>query len=44
MGVAEVAAKATYSTMADGVAFLILILVLLVKPSGIFGEPEVEKV
>jgi branched-chain amino acid transport system permease protein len=44
MGVAEVAAKATYSTVADGVAFLILILVLLVKPSGIFGEAEVEKV
>ncbi|HOG46320.1 MAG TPA: branched-chain amino acid ABC transporter permease [Anaerolineae bacterium] len=44
MGVAEVAAKATYSTMADGVAFLILIVVLLVKPSGIFGEAAVEKV
>ncbi len=44
MGVAEVAAKATYSTLADGVAFLILIVVLLVKPSGIFGEAATEKV
>ncbi len=44
MGVAEVTAKSLYSTMADGVAFLILILVLLVKPSGIFGRAEVEKV
>jgi len=44
MGLAEVAAKSLYSTMADGVAFLILILVLLIKPSGIFGRAEVEKV
>ncbi len=44
MGVAEVAAKSIYSTIADGVAFLILILVLLVKPAGIFGRNEVEKV
>ncbi len=44
MGVAEVTAKAIYSPVADGVAFLILILVLLVKPAGIFGRQEVEKV
>jgi len=44
MGGAEVAAKSVYSTMADGVAFLILILVLLVRPAGIFGQAEVEKV
>jgi len=44
MGVAETAAKSVYSTMADGVAFLILILVLLIKPSGLFGRPELEKV
>jgi len=44
IGVAEVAAKAAYSTLADGVAFLILILVLLVKPTGLFGQAEVEKV
>lgn len=44
MGTAEVAAKSVYSTMADGVAFLILIIVLLVKPAGLFGRQEVEKV
>jgi branched-chain amino acid transport system permease protein len=44
LGVAEVGAKSIYSTLADGVAFLILILVLLVKPSGLFGKAEGEKV
>jgi branched-chain amino acid transport system permease protein len=44
IGVAEVVAKSVYSTAADGVAFLILILVLLVRPSGLFGQAEVEKV
>jgi len=44
MGVAEVGAKSVYSTLADGVAFLILIVVLLVKPAGLFGRHEVEKV
>ncbi|MGQ9682868.1 MAG: branched-chain amino acid ABC transporter permease [Anaerolineae bacterium] len=44
MGVAEVGAKSLYSTLADGVAFLILIVVLLVKPAGLFGRHEVEKV
>jgi branched-chain amino acid transport system permease protein len=44
IGVAEVVAKSIYSTAADGVAFLILILVLLVRPSGLFGQAEVEKV
>jgi len=29
--------------MRDAVAFTILIIVLLVKPTGIFGEPEKEK-
>jgi branched-chain amino acid transport system permease protein len=29
--------------MRDAVAFAILILVLLVRPTGIFGEPEGEK-
>jgi len=44
MGVAEVIAKSIYSTIADGVAFLVLIIVLLVKPAGLFGRAEVEKV
>ena len=29
--------------MRDAIAFSILILVLLVRPRGIFGEPEQEK-
>jgi branched-chain amino acid transport system permease protein len=29
--------------MRDAVAFTILIIVLLVRPMGIFGEPEKEK-
>jgi branched-chain amino acid transport system permease protein len=33
-----------YSTLKDGVAFLLLILVLLIRPRGIFGEKVVEKV
>jgi branched-chain amino acid transport system permease protein len=29
--------------MRDAIAFSILIIVLLVRPTGIFGEPEKEK-
>jgi branched-chain amino acid transport system permease protein len=29
--------------MRDAVAFTVLIIVLLVRPTGIFGEPEKEK-
>ena len=44
MGQAETLSAAYISTpMRDAVAFTILILVLLVKPTGIFGEPEREK-
>lgn len=44
MGQAEVMSAAYISTpMRDAVAFTILILVLLVRPTGIFGEPEREK-
>jgi len=32
------------SRLRDLFAFLILIIVFLVKPTGIFGEPQVEKV
>ena len=51
MGLAEVGATAAlpgspvdYTPLADGVAFALLILVLLVRPQGIFGEAESEKV
>jgi len=51
MGLAEVTASALlpgspvdYTPLADGVAFAILILALLIRPQGIFGEPVSEKV
>lgn len=45
MGVAEtVAAWAGYSDYRDAIAFVILILVLLFRPSGILGSTKVEKV
>jgi len=44
MGQAEVMSAGYISTpMRDAIAFTILILVLLVRPTGIFGEPEREK-
>lgn len=44
MGQAESLTAGYISTpMRDAVAFTILILVLLVKPTGLFGEPEKEK-
>ncbi len=44
MGQAESMAASYISTpMRDAIAFSILIIVLLVRPTGIFGEPEQEK-
>lgn len=44
MGQAEVLSAAYISTpMRDAIAFSILILVLLIRPTGIFGEPTREK-
>jgi branched-chain amino acid transport system permease protein len=44
MGQAEVLSAAYISTpMRDAVAFTLLILVLLIRPTGIFGEPTTEK-
>jgi branched-chain amino acid transport system permease protein len=44
MGQAEVMSAGYISTpMRDAIAFTLLILVLLVRPMGIFGEPEREK-
>ena len=44
MGQAEVLSAAYISTpMRDAIAFSILVIVLLVRPTGIFGEPEREK-
>jgi len=51
LGLAEVGAIAVlpgapvdYTPLADGVAFALLILVLLVRPQGIFGEEQSEKI
>ena len=44
MGQAEALTMGYISTpMRDAIAFTILIIVLLVRPTGIFGEPEREK-
>lgn len=44
IGQAEVLSAAYISTpMRDAVAFTILVLVLLIRPTGIFGEPTTEK-
>ncbi len=44
MGLSEVLAVAAgYSTYKDGVAFILLILILLIRPRGILGEKEIEK-
>jgi branched-chain amino acid transport system permease protein len=44
MGQAETLAAGYVSTpMRDAIAFSLLILVLLIRPTGIFGEPEKEK-
>lgn len=44
MGQAEVLSAAYISTpMRDAIAFSILIIVLLIRPTGIFGEPSREK-
>ncbi len=44
MGQAETLTAAYISTpMRDAIAFTLLILVLMIRPTGIFGEPEREK-
>ena len=37
-------AGSKYSTYRDGIAFAILILILLIKPSGLLGKKDIEKV
>jgi hypothetical protein len=45
MGQVEALSAHTLSTtLRDAIAFAILILVLLIRPQGLFGEPEGEKV
>ena len=44
LGLAEIFATSIYSELGYGVGFLILIVILLVKPAGIMGKYSVEKV
>lgn len=44
LGAVEVVGAAYRSTLRDGIAFAILILVLLVRPTGLLGRPVTKKV
>jgi branched-chain amino acid transport system permease protein len=44
MGIAETCATAYNSLLGEGIAFVILIVVLLLRPSGIFGEKTADKI
>jgi branched-chain amino acid transport system permease protein len=44
MGLAETFASAWNSLLGDGIAFAILILVLLIRPTGILGEKTADKI
>jgi branched-chain amino acid transport system permease protein len=45
LGVIEILAKAYISTqLSDAIVFAVLIIVLLIKPSGLLGKPINEKV
>ena len=45
IGVVETfVAGSAYSTYTDAIAFAILILILLFKPSGLLGKSQIEKV
>jgi branched-chain amino acid transport system permease protein len=44
MGIAETIANAYNSLLGEGIAFVILIIVLLVRPTGILGEKTADKI
>jgi branched-chain amino acid transport system permease protein len=44
MGIAETCATAYNSLLGEGIAFVILIVVLLLRPRGIFGEKTADKI
>lgn len=44
MGIAETLATAYNSLLGEGIAFVILIVVLLLRPNGIFGEKTADKI
>ena len=44
MGIAETTANAYNSLLGEGIAFVILIIVLLVRPTGLLGEKTADKI
>jgi branched-chain amino acid transport system permease protein len=44
MGVVEIMISAAYSEIAYGFSFVVLVLILLLKPEGLLGKPMIEKV
>lgn len=44
MGVSEILISAVYSELAYGFSFVLLVIILLLKPEGLLGKPMTEKV
>ncbi|MEG1548101.1 MAG: branched-chain amino acid ABC transporter permease [Clostridia bacterium] len=44
MGVIEILISSVYSELAYGFSFVVLVLILLIKPEGLLGKPMIEKV
>ena len=44
MGVSEILISAVYSEVAYGFSFVLLVIILLLKPEGLLGKPMIEKV
>jgi len=44
MGVVEIMISAVYSELAYGFSFVVLVIILLLKPEGLLGKPMIEKV
>jgi len=44
IGISEALVKSIDSAYADAISFIILVIILLVKPSGIMGKHQIEKV
>jgi len=44
LGITEILATSINSNLGYGIGFVILIIILLVKPAGLLGKPEIDKV
>ena len=44
LGITEILATSINSNLGYGIGFVILIVILLVKPAGLLGKPEIDKV